>query len=57
MYGESRRVYIVLVGKPEGKRPLGRSRRTREDGSSRSGNVEVWPEWSWFRMGTHCGHL
>ena len=24
--GEKRRVYIVLVGKPEGKRPLGRRR-------------------------------
>jgi hypothetical protein len=24
-------VYRVLVGKPEGKRPLGRSRRRRED--------------------------
>jgi 3-oxoacyl-ACP reductase-like protein len=29
--GETRRVYIVLVGKPEGKRPLGRSRRRWED--------------------------
>jgi hypothetical protein len=25
--GEGRGVYMVLVGKPEGKRPLGRSRR------------------------------
>jgi len=25
--GEEREVYMVLVGKPEGKRPLGRSRR------------------------------
>jgi hypothetical protein len=25
--GEDRKVYEVLVGKPEGKRPLGRSRR------------------------------
>jgi hypothetical protein len=30
--GEERRVYIVLVGKPEGKRPLGRPRRRCEDG-------------------------
>jgi len=29
--GESRGVYSVLVGKPEGKRPLGRSRRKWED--------------------------
>jgi len=27
MYGERRGVYRVLVGKPEGKRPLGRPRR------------------------------
>jgi hypothetical protein len=29
---EERKVYKVLVGKPEGKRPLGRSRRRSEDG-------------------------
>ena len=29
--GERRGVYRVLVGKPEGKRPLGRSRRRWED--------------------------
>ena len=28
---ERRGVYRVLVGKPEGKRPLGRPRRRRED--------------------------
>ena len=30
-YGESRGVYRVLVGKPEGKRPLGRPRHRWED--------------------------
>ena len=39
--GEGRGVYRVLVGKPEGKRPLGRPRRRWEDniknGSSGSG--------------------
>jgi len=30
--GERRGVYRVLVGKPEGKRPLGRPRRRWEDG-------------------------
>jgi len=30
-YGEGRGVYRVLVGKPEGKRPLGRTRRRWED--------------------------
>jgi hypothetical protein len=29
--GEDRRVHRVLVGKPEGKRPLGRPRRRWED--------------------------
>jgi len=29
--GEDRGVHRVLVGKPEGKRPLGRSRRRWED--------------------------
>jgi hypothetical protein len=30
--GEERKVYKLLVGKPEGKRPLGRPRRSWEDG-------------------------
>jgi hypothetical protein len=29
--GEERKLYKVLVGKPEGKRPLGRPRRIWED--------------------------
>ena len=31
--GESRGIYRVLEGKPEGKRPLGRPRRRWEDNS------------------------
>ena len=31
MWGENRGVYRVLVGKPEGKRPLGRFRYRLED--------------------------
>jgi hypothetical protein len=31
--GEERKVYRVLMGKPEGKRPLGRPRRRWEDRS------------------------
>jgi hypothetical protein len=30
--GEERKVYKVLVGKPEGKRPVGRPRHRWEDG-------------------------
>jgi hypothetical protein len=31
LMGERRGVYRVLVGKPDGKKPLGRSRRRWED--------------------------
>jgi hypothetical protein len=31
-WGEERKVYKVLVGNPEGKRPLGRPRRRWEHG-------------------------
>jgi len=31
LYGERRGVYRVLVGKPEGKRPLGKPRRRWKD--------------------------
>ena len=31
LMGERRNVYRVLVGEPEGKRPLGRPRRRLED--------------------------
>jgi len=30
-YGERRGIYRILVGKPEGKRPLGRASRKWED--------------------------
>jgi hypothetical protein len=33
--GEGRNMYMVLVGKPEGKKPLGRPRRSWEDGIKR----------------------
>jgi hypothetical protein len=58
--GEDIGVLRVLVGKPEGKRPLGRPRRRWE------GNVKmdlqevvgvVGTGWSWLRIGTVGGHL
>jgi hypothetical protein len=52
------KVYRVLVGKPEGKRPLGRPRRRWEDGI-RIDLREigwVWSGFSWLRIGT-CGGL
>ena len=58
--GEGRDVHRVLVGKPEGKRPLGRPRR-------RWGIILRWifRKWegvvgtgrSWLRIGTGGGHL
>jgi hypothetical protein len=32
--GEDRKVHKILVGKPEGKRPLGRPRRRWEDANN-----------------------
>ena len=58
--GEGRGVHRVLVGKPEGKRPLGRPRCRwriilrwifrKWEGVARTG-------WSWFRIGTSGGNL
>ena len=58
--GQGRGVHRVLVGKPEGKRPLGRPRRRwgiilrwifrKWEGVVRTG-------WSWLRIGTGGGHL
>ena len=57
---EGRGVHKVLVGKPEGKRPLGRPRRRWED------NIKMDLDevgrgcgtgWSWLRIGTGGGRL
>jgi hypothetical protein len=45
--GEERKVYKVLVGKPEGKRPLGRLRHRWEDGVRMDLRVI-----GWLRTGT-----
>jgi len=43
MYGERRDVYTVLVGKPEGKRPLGRARcRWKNNIKMHFEEVECW---------------
>jgi hypothetical protein len=60
--GEDRGVHRVLVGKPEGKRPVGRPRGGWEDnikmgfGEVGGGGV-VRTGWSWLRIGTGGGHL
>jgi len=59
--GERRGVCRVLVGKPEGKRPLGRPRRRWERIILRwilsKQDVGLWTETSWLRIGTGGGHL
>ena len=58
--GERRGAYRVLVGKPEGKRPLGRPRHRWEDNIKvdlQKWDVGVWTGSSWLRIGTGGGHL
>jgi hypothetical protein len=55
--GEKKNAYRLLVGKPEGKRPLGRPRRRwvdniRMDGSWRGGMGVMWTGLVWLRIGT-----
>jgi len=51
--GEGRDMHRVLVGKPEGKRPVGIPKRTWI--------FRKWEEvetgWSWLRIGTGGGNL
>jgi hypothetical protein len=58
--GERRCVYRVLVGKPEGKRPLEKSRCRWEDNINvifRKWDVGVWTGSSCLRIGAGGGHL
>ena len=58
--GEDRGVHRVLVGKPEGKRPLGRPRRRWKDSIKtdlQEVGVGLGTGWSWLRIGTGGGHL
>jgi len=49
-------VYRVLVGKPEGKRPLGRPRRRWVD-NIRRWDVGIWTGLGWSRIETGGGRL
>ena len=58
--GERRGVYRVLVGKPEGKRRLGKPRHTWEDNIRMifvKWDVGVWTGSSWLRIGIGDRHL
>jgi hypothetical protein len=53
--GARRGAYRVLVGKPEGRRPLGRPRRRWEDNIEMDLREVGWGAWTgsiWLRIGT-----
>jgi len=57
---KGRGVYRFLVGKPEGKGPLGRPIRRWEDiikMNLHKCNVGTWTGSSWLRIGTGGGHV
>jgi hypothetical protein len=59
-YGERRGAYRVLVGKPEGKRQLGRPRRRWEDNIMTDLQDFGWEAWTvliWLGTGKVCKHL
>ena len=58
--GKERGVYRFLVGKPEGRRTLGRRRRKWADNIrtiSRRWDVCIWTGLGWPRIETGGGHL
>jgi hypothetical protein len=58
--GKMRNVHNILVGKPEGKRPGGRSRCRWEDNIRMDLREMWWEEWTgfmWLRIGTSGGLL
>jgi hypothetical protein len=58
--GEGRGSYRILVGRPEGRRPLGRPRRRWEDNIKIDLQEVGWGAWTgliWLRIGTGGGLL
>jgi hypothetical protein len=58
--GETRNAYRILVGKPQGKRPLGKPRRRWVDNIKmdlREIGLNEWTGSNWFRIGTSGGLL
>jgi hypothetical protein len=53
--GERRNVYRVLVGKPEGKRPLGRLRSRWEDGIKMDLRESGWGGLEWIYLAQDRG--
>jgi hypothetical protein len=48
--GETRNAYRILVGKPEGKRPLGRPRRRWEDNIKMDLGEIGWDGRDWIEL-------
>ena len=48
--GEKRGVYTILMGKPEGKRPLGRPRRRWEDNIKMHLQEVGWGDMDWIDL-------
>jgi len=58
--GDRKSVYRVLVGKPEGERPLGRLRRGWEDNIKmdfQEVGCGAWTGSGWLKIGTGGRHL
>ena len=58
--GERRGAYRVLVGKPEGKKSLGRTRCRWKDNIKRDLQEVGWEAWTgliWLRVGIDGGRL
>jgi hypothetical protein len=50
MHGEKRTAYKILVGKSEGKRPLGRPRRRWEDSVKMDFRDIGWGDMDWIDL-------
>jgi hypothetical protein len=48
--GEERKLYKILVGKPKGKRPLGRLRHRWEDGIRMDLREIGWEDGEWVQL-------
>jgi hypothetical protein len=53
--GKSRGTYRVLMGKAEGKRPLGRPRRRWEDNMKMDLQEVVWKGMDWMNLAQNRG--
>jgi len=54
---EKRGAYGILVGKPEGNRPLGRPKCRWLDVKSSGSGMGEWTGLIWLRTGTGGGHM